>query len=84
MHIRPDIRRALIRDNGRLDPEQVGIELLQHLRPNWSADAHTTGDMIGSLEVLAIIERQATNIEFWKVDKGFLKKYPQYAHCEIC
>lgn len=84
MPARPDIRRTLIRDSGRLDPEQVGAELLQHLRPNWSAELHATGDLIGSMDVLAIIEKQATNIEFWKVDKGFLKKYPQYAHCEIC
>lgn len=65
------------------DPSHIGTELLQHLSYSWSPTAHITGDLIGSTDVLKIIEHQACQAETWKVDPSFQKKYPQFASCRF-
>ncbi|CAG9948060.1 unnamed protein product [Clonostachys rosea f. rosea IK726] len=84
MLVWPDVRGTLIRDTQSTDPERIGIELLQHLsNKHWSATSQITGDMIGGIDILAIIQHQACQWETWKIDPVFQQRYPQFAHCDF-
>ncbi|OJJ01768.1 hypothetical protein ASPVEDRAFT_83296 [Aspergillus versicolor CBS 583.65] len=84
MLVWPDLRRALIRDSHTTDPERIGIEALEHMSRTsctWSPTVQGCSDLIGSTDVLSIIERQSQRMEMWKVDCRFKEKYLQFADC---
>lgn len=80
---RPDIRRTLIRDSNNADPEHIGMELLMHMSRNWVPTAYVTGDLIGSTDIFAIIERQSCRLGSWKVDRSFRDKHKQFINCGL-
>jgi hypothetical protein len=82
MIVWPDIRQSLIRDALSVNPEDVGVELLKSLPASWTSSS-MTGDMIASMDVYTMIEKQASQQEFWKVGPNFLHAYPQYKNCTI-
>ncbi|GJC86494.1 hypothetical protein ColLi_09332 [Colletotrichum liriopes] len=63
----------------------ISIELLRHMinDKGWSPTAHVTGSLIGSTDVLGIIQHQACQPDMWKIDPSFLKKFPQFADCDL-
>ncbi|PLB41238.1 bZIP transcription factor [Aspergillus candidus] len=83
MLVWPDLRRALIRDSHTVDPERIGIELIEHMDTTWSPTTRDRGDLIGSTDVFAMIEHQAQRMETWKVDRRFQEKYAQFADCQL-
>ncbi|PLN81946.1 hypothetical protein BDW42DRAFT_86426 [Aspergillus taichungensis] len=83
MLVWPDLRRALIRDSHSIDPERIGIELLEHMDTTWSPTTRDRGDLIGSTDVFAMIEHQAQKLKTWKVDRRFQEKYAQFADCQL-
>lgn len=82
MIVWPDVRQALIRDALTVSPEDVGVALLQSLSPSWMTSL-TTGNMIASMDVYEILEKQALQKEFWRAGPDFLKTYPQYQNCDL-
>ncbi|KAH7019646.1 hypothetical protein EDB80DRAFT_701247 [Ilyonectria destructans] len=83
MLVWPDIRRTLIRDSNNADPEHIGMELLMHMSRNWVPTAYVTGDLIGSTDIFAIIERQSCRLGSWKVDRSFRDKHKQFINCGL-
>ena len=41
------------------------------------------GESIGRTDVLSVIERQACNIDAWKISRKFGELHPQFAHCQL-
>lgn len=82
MIVWPDMRQGLIRDALTVNPEDVGVELLKNLSPTWASSV-VAGNMIASMDVYTMIERQAEQHDFWKVGPGFLHTYPQYKNCNL-
>jgi hypothetical protein len=78
MLVWPEVRQALICDPNGADVEEVGTALLQNLSPNWSQTLGITGDMIASMDVYRMIEIQATQYDFWKVETDFFQRFPQF------
>ena len=78
---RPDIRRTLVRDALTIDPGTTGLGIVQYLNSNWSPVAGVDGDLIGSTDVLAVIQRQAGSLDTWQLSPRFEEKNPQFAHC---
>jgi hypothetical protein len=65
------------------DPELAGMELLKHATQSWTPRAHVNGDLIGSTDVLAIVERQACHLDTWMINPSFRDNYPEFANCRI-
>jgi hypothetical protein len=65
------------------DPELAGMELLKHAAQSWTPRAHVNGDLIGSTDVLAIVEHQACHLDTWLIYPSFRDKCPEFANCRI-
>ncbi|KAI1344234.1 hypothetical protein F5Y15DRAFT_106634 [Xylariaceae sp. FL0016] len=85
----PDLRNALIKQCADQDAEAIGMDLVKHLNSSWSPSAppcdnlHGTSSMIACIDIMKIIERQASSWDFWKIDPGFLCEYTQFIDCHL-
>jgi hypothetical protein len=77
--LRPTLREAIIRDGNGVDAELIGTHLFENLPRNWQYDEKASPEVKpGTMDLLDMLEHQASKLDAWKVNPAFFSTYPQY------